>query len=256
MSGSLDAGARRPGGSTWEPLGSPLVLRAGFADATSTSGGSMTNVPPYSERMSRAAVEAKSGLTRRGIVYQYVRAHPGTHVRGMAKELRLCTGDLHYHLFWLEKNGYVKTRKSGFYRFVYPSMMFHERQEILLGILSQETPREILLDLLHDPTLTQGDLARRLRRSQPTVSWHMERLVQLGAVSKERTSRGVAYDVVADRGDIVTFVKSFHPDVWKRWAGRLADVAVGRGAKRGDEGGSVRRVGVMPSAVVELFGHG
>jgi DNA-binding MarR family transcriptional regulator len=254
MSGSLDDGARRLDAPPWEPSGRSLDGHAGF-DSMDMRAAFVRHAPQYGVQASRSAVEVKPGLTRRGMVYEYIRAHPGTHVRGMAKELRLGTGDLQYHLFWLEKHGFVKTRKSGFYRFVYPTMVFQEKQEVLLGVLSQETPREILLCLLRDPTVTQGGLARRLGHSQPTVSWHMDRLIQLGVVTKKRTNRGIVYEVVADRDDILSFMKSYHPEVWKRWAGRLTNVVVSAGAKRVDKGGSVRRVGLMPSAVVELIGH-
>jgi DNA-binding MarR family transcriptional regulator len=255
MSGSLDDGARRRDAPPWGLSGRSLDGHTGFSDSMSMQAAFVGQVPQFGVRPSRVA-ELKSGLTRRGIIYEYIRAHPGAHVRGMAKDLHVGTGDLQYHLFWLEKHGFVKTRKSGFYRFVYPTMVFQEKQEVLLGVLSQETPREILLCLLRDPTRTQGELARRLGHSQPTVSWHMDRLIQLGVVSKKRTSRGVVYEVVADRNDILSFVKSYHSEVWKRWAGRLANAVVSAGAKRSDKVGPARRVGLVPSAVVELIGRG
>jgi len=198
--------------------------------------------------------EAKSGLTRRGVIYEYVRGHPGAHVRGMARELRLATGGLHYHLFWLEKHGFVKTKKSGFYRFVFPTMVFREEQEVLLGVLSQETPREILLCLLVDAAMTQSDLARSLGYSQPTVSWHMDRLVQLGVVSRRKTGAELFYDIAADRGDVLAFVKSYHPEVWKRWAGRLGHLVVGAEVERADKGWSLEGARPMAPAVVELIG--
>ncbi len=253
MSRSLDEGSRGLAAPQWEPSGRSLDGRAGFSDSMNLRAAFVSDVPRYG-KPARGA-ELKSGLTRRGMVYEYIRAHPGAHVRGMAKELRFGTGDVQYHLFWLEKHGFVRTRKSGFYRFVFPTMVFHEKQEVLLGILSQETPREILLCLLWDPTETQGDLARRLGHSQPTVSWHMGRLVRLGVVDRTRTSRGATYEVLADRDDILRFVKSYYPEVWKRWAGRLAGPVVSGGVDRVDEGGPAQRTGLMPAAVVELIGH-
>jgi predicted transcriptional regulator len=187
------------------------------------------------------------------VIYSYIRRHPGAHVRRVARELRLATGDLQYHLVWLERHGYVKTKKTGFYRFVFPTMVFQEEQEVLLGVLSQETPREILLRLLTDDAMSQGDLAKRLGHSQPTVSWHMDRLIQLGMVSKRKTSRGVFYQIEADRDDVVGFVKSYHPEVWKRWSARLGDLVVSARVKGADMGGSLG-VRPTPPAVVELIG--
>ena len=222
----------------WEASSRTVDGRAGLIAPIGVRPEPLGYIPAYdSER-------PKSGLTRRGVVYDYVRAHPGSHVRGMAKDLGLGTGDLQYHLHWLERNGYVKTKRNGFYRFVFPTMMFKDSQEVLLGTLTQETPREILLCLLGHPTLTQGEIARRLGHSQPTISWHMERLVRLGLVAKGRASRGHAYEVTADRDEVLAFVRTYHPEAWRKWAGKLGGVVKGRQAPR---------VGLLPP-VVEVIG--
>jgi DNA-binding MarR family transcriptional regulator len=254
MNGSLSDGTRRLDAPPWEAFGRFLDGHGGFSDSGSMGGAFATRAPEYGGPSSRAMASSKSGLTRRGVIYEYIRGHPGAHVRGMARELRLGTGDLHYHLFWLEKHGFVKTKKSGFYRYVFPTKVFREEQEVLLGVLTQETPREILLCLLLDAAMRQGDLARSLGHSQPTISWHMDRLIQLGIISKRRTSSGTFYEIAADRNDVLSFVKSYHPEVWKGWAGRLGELVVSAGVKRADKGGSVQGEGPMPPAVVELIG--
>jgi DNA-binding MarR family transcriptional regulator len=254
MNGSLGDGIGRLDAPPWEAFGRFLDGHGGFSDP-SVWGALAWQAPGYGRpSSSRTVGSAKSGLTRRGVIYEYIRGHPGSHVRQMARELRLGTGDLHYHLFWLEKHGFVKTKKSGFYRYVFPTKVFREEQEVLLGVLTQETPREILLCLLLDAAMTQGDLAKSLGHSQPTISWHMDRLLQLGIISKRRTSRGIFYEIEADRDDVLSFIKFYHPEVWKGWAGRLGDLVVSAGVKRADKGGSVQGVGPMPPAVVELIG--
>ncbi len=253
MNGSLSDGTRRLDSPPWEPLGR-FEGHGGYSDPASAGRAIARQSSTYGRRSSRVMAEVKSGLTRRGVIYEYVRGHPGTHVRGMARGLRLATGDLHYHLFWLERHGFVRTRKSGFYRNVFPTMVFREEQEVLLGVLSQETPREILLCLLLDAAMTQSDLARSLGHSQPTVSWHMDRLVQLGVVTRRRTGAGMFYDVAGDPGDVLTFVKSYHPEAWKRWASRLGDLVVSAGVERAEKGASLQGGRPMPPAVVELIG--
>ena len=231
MSGSRAAGALRIDALPWERQCRLLDGQGGFYDSKDIEAALEAHAPRCGTHSSPANTIAKSGMTRRGVVYEYIRAHPGAHVRGVANDLHLATGDLQYHLFWLEKHGLVKTRRVGFYRCVYPTMVFQERHEVLLGVLTQETPREILLSLLHDPAVTQGSLARSLAHSQPTISWHLERMMRAGLVSKKKTGRGTVYQVVADRDDIVSFVRSYHQDVWKRWAGRFATVVMGEEGK-------------------------
>jgi len=227
----------------WGPFPTPFV---GPTDQRAIIPGQT----PFSTIESRATA-VNSGLTRRGVIYEYIRRHPGTHVRAMAKGLRLATGDLQYHLLWLERNGLVKTKKGEFYRFVYPTMVFTEAQEVLLGVLSQKTPREIILCLLSEGPMTQGELAGTLGHSQPTVSWHMDRLAQAGVVSKKRARGGFTYDLVASREEVLRFVKSYHPEVWKRWAGRLGSSVETKDDERRQPLQSAR---MMPSAVVGLVG--
>jgi DNA-binding transcriptional ArsR family regulator len=249
MTMALDDGTRRFDAPPWEPFGRFSDGRGVFYDSRSLADARRTGALPSS----RASKEV-SGLTRRGVIYEYIRGHPGIHVRGMANELRIATGDLQYHLLWLERHGFAKTKKSGFHRFVYPTMVFKEDQEVLLSVLSQETPRVILLSLLLDSGMTQGSLARSLGFSQPTISWHLERLVQLGVVSKKRTGRETLYDVAADHEEVLKFVKDYHREVWKKWVGRLSGFAVASGAKNVVKGASLQRVGLMAPAVVELIG--
>jgi DNA-binding MarR family transcriptional regulator len=253
MSKNPVASARALETSPWGQQSEQLDGRGGFPGSSPWASPAI-QVPRPDMCSPLSFNEAKSGLTRRGLVYDYIRAHPGAHVRGIAKHLRLANGDLQYHLFWLERNGFIKTKRNGFYRFVYPTMVFQERQEVLLSVLYQETPRDILLCLLHDPTITQGELARSLAHSQPTISWHLERLVRNGLVAKEKTRKGTAYKLSADRDEVMSFVKAYHPDVWRRWSGRLAHVILVVGATRVGKGGAAQRARQMPPSVVETIG--
>lgn len=205
-------------------------------------------LPVCDAHPSRGAVDAGSGLTRRGVIYEYIRRRPGTHVRRMAKDLGLATGVLQYHLFWLERHGFVKTKRFGFYRLVFPTLMFRDDQELVLAVLSQDTPREMLLRLVENPTVSQGELARSMGFSQPTVSWHMERLVELGVIRKCKTSKGTVCDVSVDRAEVLRLTRSYYPEAWRGLEDRVrvpALLDVGEPPKGGR---------LMSPAMVELIG--
>lgn len=53
--------------------------------------------------------------TRRQVL-AYLRDHPGTHFHGLLRALPVGSGSLHYHLFVLEREGYVVARRDGMYR--------------------------------------------------------------------------------------------------------------------------------------------
>lgn len=162
--------------------------------------------------------------TRREI-YDYIKSHPGTHEREIEKELGMAAGDVRYHLHKLSRAGLVSTWGGGT-KFIFHSGIFGEKQEVLLGLLSQETPREILLCILRHPGITQKELAEELKHSAPTIWWHMDRLLRLGVVGRKRVGRSVSYEIIARREDLLSFMVRYHPTVWERWASRMHDVVL------------------------------
>jgi predicted transcriptional regulator len=165
-------------------------------------------------------------------IYDCIKTHPGIHLRKIGRELGLATGDVQYHLYKLEKEGRVNSVRRGLYKSFYPSDLFGEAQKKLLGILSQDTAREVLLNILRNPNTTQEELALILHVSQPTISWHVKRLVGLGLLQKEQKGRSVAYQVLSDTAEISTFIENYHPTAWEKWSSRLADLVL---AISGDE---------------------
>jgi predicted transcriptional regulator len=164
-------------------------------------------------------------------VKDHITSHPGMHARRIGKELGLTRGDLQYHLYALEKEGLIRTRRRGLYKFVFPSNIFGEKQEIVLSLLSQETPSEILLFLVQKPDATQTDLVEHLSFSAAAVSWHMDRMVKEGVVARKKAGKFVEYRVTVSADDLIRLVKEYHPTLWERWAGRFADIMFGLGRK-------------------------
>lgn len=172
--------------------------------------------------LDRSIEEVNLDGTRREI-YDYIKSHPGTHEREIEKELGIATGDVRYHLHKLSKAGLISMWGKGI-KFILPSRLFGEKQEVLLGLLSQETPREILLCILRHPGATQKELAEELKYSSPTIWWHMDRLLRLGVVGRERVGKSVSYEVIAKPQDLLSFIIRYHPTIWEKWASRMNDI--------------------------------
>jgi predicted transcriptional regulator len=170
--------------------------------------------------------------TTQSRVYDCIKTHPGIHLRKIGRELGLATGDVQYHLYKLESEGRVNSVRRGLYKLFYPSDLFGDAQRKLLGVLSQETAREVLLNIIQNPNTSQEKLALSLQVSQPTISWHIKRLVELGILQKEQKGRSVAYEVLGKTAEILIFVENYHPSVWEKWSSRLADMVL---ALSGDE---------------------
>jgi hypothetical protein len=54
-------------------------------------------------------------------VYDYIKNHPGSHLRKISKELDMATSDTQYWCNRLEKMALVRSRRLGLYRTYYPA---------------------------------------------------------------------------------------------------------------------------------------
>lgn len=145
-------------------------------------------------------------------------------MREIGRNLDLAIGDIQYQLNALEKAGYVVFKRMGIYKRFFPSKMFGERQKDIVGLLSQETPRKILLLLLKKPGSSHGEVAKFAKVSAPTITWHMKRLIDAELVEGCREGRNMKYYINGSDGDIEKFMKNYQPMFWEKWADRFTDV--------------------------------
>ena len=160
----------------------------------------------------------------RDLIYQYIQRYPGSHLRKISKELSLGMGDIQHHLCVLENAGLIKSRRISIYKVYYEVSVFEERNESILAILRQETPRSILLYLIENPDASQSEIAAHVRYSAPTVNWHMSRLMQIGLVESRKDGRFVKYVIIGDLKEITQLLRSYYPTVWSKLSNRLADL--------------------------------
>ena len=133
-------------------------------------------------------------------------------------------GVIQYHLYGLEREQKIISRRRGLYKRFYTTHVFGDRQLEILDTLSQETDRDILLFLIQNPDATQRELSEYVRISPASINWHMQRLSDTGLVEAKHEGMNVRYFVRDDRAEILALLRSYHPAVWERWADRLANI--------------------------------
>jgi len=183
--------------------------------------------PPFSS-LPDSEIGGVDATQRR--ILEFITSHPGVHLREICRALGLAMGDVQYHIRRLERDGRIHSVRRGLYKFFYPANLFGERQRDVLSVLSLDRPRELLLNIIEHPGSTQEALAGATHVSQPTVSWHLKRLVDLGIVGRSQYGRVVTYSAVGG-GEIATFIRTYHPTVWERWSSRLADIFIAYSAE-------------------------
>ena len=170
--------------------------------------------------------EEKDQIIRdnRGRIYDYIKNYPGTHLRKLSKELVIAIGDIQHHLGVLDKLGLIKSRRKGVYKVYYTVSILGKRDEDILAVLQQETPREIILYLVENPGSTQGEISSYISVTAPTINWHMSNLINIGLVTSHKEGRFVRYFIEGDVNDIIYLLKSYYPTIWSKLSDRLAEL--------------------------------
>jgi DNA-binding MarR family transcriptional regulator len=179
--------------------------------------------PPFSPSPDQEPVDALDPTQR--TVLEFITSHPGVHLREICRGLALAMGAVQYHVRRLERDGRISSMRRGLYKFFYPADLFGERQRDVLSVLSLDRPRE-LLNIIEHPGSTQEALAEATDVSQPTVSWHLKRLIDLELVDRHQDGRVITYSIVGGGAEMAAFIKTYHPTVWERWSSRLADIFI------------------------------
>lgn len=168
--------------------------------------------------------EKETPESRRSQIMEYIKKHPGTHLREIKRELGVSMGVIQYHLYTLEREKRIISRRRGLYKRFYVNLLFAEKAQEILDVLSQETERDIILSLIGYSRATQKEISEYVRISPAGVSWHMKRLIESGLVEAEREGSFTYYSARGDASEILNLLKSYHTKVWEKWADRLSEI--------------------------------
>jgi len=135
-------------------------------------------------------------LENRKRIFECVRGNPGLHFRELQRRIGLPVGVLDYHLNYLVQKGLLAVRRQeGFSRYYPGGQMAAEKMRIL-SCLRQEIPRGIILYLLRNPGATHGQILSMFSVSGGTLSYHIKKMLALGAIRLEKRGRESHFTVV------------------------------------------------------------
>jgi DNA-binding transcriptional ArsR family regulator len=135
--------------------------------------------------------------------------------------MNLAMGVTQYHLYSLEKERKILSRRRGLYKRFYSSLTFGENQEAILDVLSQETERDLLLFIIENPGTNQRKISEYAQISASSVNWHMKRMADSGLIKLKREGQFVRYEIAGEKEQILRLVRGYHPNLWEKWADRL-----------------------------------
>lgn len=141
--------------------------------------------PWYLERAQQRLLQSAN---RRRIL-ERIRAVPGIHMRRLSRDLAMAVGTLGPHLRSLEQVQLIVSHKEGRRRSYFARDQIDAKDVRLLHVLRNRTWRKILLEILNEPGLAFGSLARRMPQRTSTTSYHLRRLKALGLVERAQVGR-------------------------------------------------------------------
>jgi predicted transcriptional regulator len=126
----------------------------------------------------------------RGQIYGYIKANPGDHYNSIKRALDIDNGVFTYHLNVLEREGLIKSRRSGMYRCFYPIAAKIPEEN---GSGLNETQLLIVEKIKETPGISQKDIASLLGVSPSTIDYHIRKLISTNIVRSERIGMRIKY---------------------------------------------------------------
>lgn len=108
-------------------------------------------------------------------IYKHVKAHPGSRVRDIRREMSIDNAESHWHLSMLVKFGYIRKKKIGKYLAFFVADFPSDYDEILC-YLQHNTTYKVFYDVFVTPNSSAEEIAERLQLHVNTVKYHIAKL--------------------------------------------------------------------------------
>jgi predicted transcriptional regulator len=166
-------------------------------------------------------MEERSPPAARDRILEDVAANPGSSAREIQRRLGLAWGETAYHLDRLRRSGAVRRERSGWRDFYFSNDLTWADRRIFQALRSP-AERRIVLAVSESPGLRFTDIPARLELGRSTVSFHLNRLLELGVLSYSPSGPGAGYRLIeAARIHrlLSTYATSFADEIVDRFVG-------------------------------------
>ena len=141
-------------------------------------------------RITRAEVFDNSVRER---IFHAIKANPGLSASDLAKVAGVSWGTTIYHLDVLEQNRMVSSLRKGRHRRYFENGAALAVPKEAVAVLQNAVTAQVASSIKGQPGATQKELAGRVGLTPQALHWHLQRLVAVGLVRKEREGRVVRH---------------------------------------------------------------
>lgn len=147
-------------------------------------------------------------LKSRREIYQFISRHPGLKVHEISKKLDIPRSTTRYHLNYLTKINLI-TNKNGKKDRYYIIEIGSARDKDIIGLLRQQIPFYIIMNLFFPGFCSEIELAQELEVHPSTIHFHIKKLLDIGLIKPAERKDG----------GFISFVRN-EPIVLKEQTGR------------------------------------
>lgn len=158
-------------------------------------------------------------------IYEFVKKHPGLHLREISRKLNLSQVLTEYHLSVLIKNELVIALEIEHYKRYYPQgkigngVLIEPDTKLKLSLLRKRVPLLIVLYLIENDIGTVTELSKNINVSPSTISYHITRMVNLKILQPYKNDAREGYSLV-DKKKISKILYDYPPveeDLFERF---------------------------------------
>jgi predicted transcriptional regulator len=152
-------------------------------------------------------------LTLRDEILFFVREYPGIHAREVERRLGLASRLASYHLDALAQEGLLARHDDSGYARYFPiesTARLSPRELAFISAMRSPPALQIVLLLLSEGEMTPSALAETLSLARPSVSYHMNALLEEEIVLARESGRLRIY-ALRDKAYVARMLASFHP---------------------------------------------
>jgi len=139
--------------------------------------------------------------------YSTIENFPGIHFRELQRKVNAGTGNIEYHLNYLEKVNLIKIEKTKANKRFYP-LGLNDYERKILGILRQKNFRKITLKLLNDKFVTHKVVVDYLQISPSSATWYLNQLIERNILAVSEKGRGKYYQL-KNKHEIIKIITTY-----------------------------------------------
>ncbi|MEK6963471.1 MAG: transcriptional regulator [Nanoarchaeota archaeon] len=160
-------------------------------------------------------------LETRKKIYSLIEQFPGIHFRALYRLYNRGTGNLEYHLRYLEKKNLIKVEKSRGNKRLFP-LGLNDYERNLLGVLQQGAYRRIVLKLLTDKGVNHKELVKELGKFPSTITTYLNVLEKQNVIVSRKKGREKTYEL-KDKDEVVKILIAYKESFLDKLVDKFVD---------------------------------